>query len=70
MMEAQAQLTAFWRGQTRRFEIALFEELVYFWEPDSKEFQSAPDEWRFCVEGQIGLSDPDLLPDVLPYWLE
>lgn len=49
-LKPQASCTAFCRGQMR-----LFEGLIHFWEPNSREFQAAPDEWVFCVEGPISV---------------
>ncbi len=53
----QAFTEAFWRGQQRRFALALHDDFIYFWEPDSAQFQGAPQEWVFVVDSQLCFSD-------------
>jgi len=69
-LEPQAFCAAYWRGKSRRFALALYEGFIHFWEPDSPEFQSAPQEWVFCVEGEPGVSDLELLGEALPRHLQ
>lgn len=65
-LESQAFCEAFWRGQSRRFALALHEGFIHFWEPESLEFQSEPSEWVWVVRGSIragqnGLVNPRFL---------
>ena len=52
-LQPQTYCEAYWRGQRRRFALALHQEYIHFWEPDSPEFQAAPEEWVWVVEGEV-----------------
>ena len=52
----QTFTAGFWRGQTRRFALALHNDNLLFWQPDSPQFQSEPQEWVFAVEEPILLA--------------
>ena len=52
-IQPQTHCEAFWRGKMRRFALALHEGYIHFWEPDSPEFQEAPEEWAWVIEGKL-----------------
>ncbi|BCM90548.1 hypothetical protein IAD21_02402 [Abditibacteriota bacterium] len=67
----QAFAEAFWRGHQRRLALALHDNYIYFWEPDSAQFQQEPQEWMFAVDYQLGFSDEgQITPQLLASELE
>ena len=56
---ALAFCRAFWRGQTRRLALGYDGRHCFFWEPDSAQFQSAPAQWTWSIEGEFWGADAD-----------